>query len=257
MTPPIFDSRAFDLRRRRALGSGPRLFLAERIVQDLAERLAYVRRSFGRALLIGAPDEGLAEPLAGAADQLVLAPDLDALASFPEASFDLVLVLGQLDTAEELPAVLHVLHSRLAPGGLLAGAFPGNDSLPALRRIMLAADLASGAGAAARVHPRIEASAVAPLLQQAGFVAPVVDIDRVRLRYRRFADLVSDLRGMAATNVLAGRSTRPLTRAALRAAQEEFDRLGVEDGDGPGTVETVELIHFAAWSPESDSPERA
>lgn len=245
MADPIFDRSTLDQRRRRALRTGPRLFLGERIIQDLAERLAFVRRRFGRALLIGAPDDALADPLAGIADQLVLAPLLDDLADFPEGSFDLILLLGQLEIAEEVPAILHVVRSRLAPDALFAGAFPGNESLPALRSAMLAADRASGPGVTPRVHPRIEASALAPLLQQAGFVMPVVDIDRVRLRYRAFADLVADLRGMGATNVLAGRSRRPLGRAALNAADREFKALG----DGSATIETVELIHFAAWTP--------
>ena len=49
----------------------------------------------------------------------------------------------------------------------------------------------------------------------AGFVNPVVDVDRVQASYSSLGDLVRDLRGMAATNVLRQRSRRPLTRAAL------------------------------------------
>lgn len=250
MARPIFDPWALALKRQRALRQGPRLFLAERIVEDLAERLAFVQRRFGRALLAGCPDPTLADPLAGAAEQLVVAPSIDDLADFPEAAFDLILLLGQLDTVNDLPVMLHVVRSRLAPDSLIAGAFPGNDSLPALRRIMPAADRAAGSGIAPRVHPRIEASALAPLLQQAGFVMPVVDIDRVRLRYRSFADLVADLRGMGATNALYGRAGRPLSRRALAAAEAEFERLG----DGTATTETVELVHFAAWTGTSLTP---
>ena len=117
--------------------------------------------------------------------------------------------------------------------------------LPSLRSAMLAADRLGGSGVAPRVHPRIEASAVAPLLQGAGFVMPVVDIDRVRLRYRALDDLVADLRAMGATNVLASRSSKPLSRTSLAAARSEFRRLG----DEAGTVETIEILNFAAWTP--------
>jgi hypothetical protein len=220
------------------------LFLAERAVEDLADRLSLVQRRFGRALLVGCPDPRLADPLAGAAEQMVLAPTLDDVARFPPRSFDLLLVLGQLDTANELRAVLHILRALLAEEALFVGAFPGNNSLPALRTAMLAADRAGGGGASPRVHPRVEASAVGGLLQEAGFNMPVVDIDRVRLSYRTLDDLVADLRGMGATNVLSGRSRTPLLRAALAAARAEFARLG----EGGRTAETVELIHFAAWT---------
>lgn len=245
MTGPIFDDQVLALRRRRALRAGPRLFLAERAVEDLADRLSFVQRRFGRALLVGCPDEPLAEPLAGATEQLVLAPTLDEVARFPPESFDLLLVLGQLDTANDLRPVLHILRALLSGDAMFAGCFPGNNSLPVLRGAMLAADRASGSGASPRVHPRIEASAVAGLLEDAGFVQPVVDIDRVRLRYRGFDDLVADLRGMGATNVLTGRSRTPLSRTAVAAARAEFRRAG----DGERTTETVELLHFAAWTP--------
>ena len=224
---------------------GPRLFLAERAVEDLADRLSLVQRRFGRALLVGCPDPRLTEPLTGAAEQLVLAPTLNDVARFPPQSFDLLLVLGQLDTANELRAVLHILRALLTAEALFVGAFAGNNSLPALRSAMLAADRAGSAGAAPRAHPRVEASAVGGLLQDAGFDMPVVDIDRVRLAYRTLDDLVADLRGMGATNVLTGRSRTPLLRPALAAARAEFARLG----EGGRTVETVELIHFAAWTP--------
>jgi hypothetical protein len=50
---------------------------------------------------------------------------------------------------------------------------------------------------------------------------------------------------MAATNILVARSRKPLSRAARVAAAEAF-RSG---GDGSRTVETFELLHFAAWTP--------
>ncbi|MCW3796824.1 SAM-dependent methyltransferase [Sphingomonas sp. BN140010] len=245
MADPLFDKQALALRRSRAARQGPRLFLAERMVADVAERLQMVKRRFGRGLLVGCPDERLAEPLGGAADQLVLAPVLEDLARFPPTSFELLIVLGQLDTTDELPAMLQAVRHLLAPGALFMGAFPGNDTLPVLRSAMLEADQASGHGVAPRVHPRIGASAFAGLLHSGGFELPVVDVDRVRLRYRAFSDLVADLRGMAATNVLAGRSRQAVGRAGLGAAQRAF----AGAGDEAGTIETAELIHFAAWTP--------
>jgi NADH dehydrogenase [ubiquinone] 1 alpha subcomplex assembly factor 5 len=244
MTGPLFDRPALEQRRRRALATGPRLFLVERALEDLAERLAMVRRSFERPLIIGVPDVALAGPL-GFGTSLRSAPDLDAIAAIEPGTVDLLVILGQLDTAEDPPGVLQVLRHWLAPGALLAGVVPGGDSLPVLRAALLEADRLTGSGAAPRTHPRLEASAVAGLLGSSGFVEPVVDIDRVQLRYRLLDDLVADLRGMGATNVLTQRSRRPLTRAQLECARQAF----AAEGDQRGTVETVELIHFAAWTP--------
>jgi hypothetical protein len=122
------------------------------------------------------------------------------------------------------------------------GAMSGGDTLPRLRAAMLAADAISG-GAAAHVHPRIEASALAPLLEDAGFVRPVVDVDGVQVTYPSFERLVADLRAMGATNVLSARA-RPLTRAQRDRAARTF----AEAGDNGRTGETFEILHFAAWT---------
>jgi len=109
---------------------------------------------------------------------------------------------------------------------------------------MRAADQITGA-ASAHVHPRIEAAALSPLLSAAGFAMPVVDVDRVSVSYASLAGLVRDLRAMGATNVLKARSRRSLSRQALAAAAESF----ASAGGGKRTVETFEIVHFAAWSP--------
>jgi hypothetical protein len=245
MAETLFDPQALLSRRARAQRQGVRTFLAERVIEEIAERLALVRRRFGRGLLVGCPDPALAVPLNGAAGQLLLAPGLDQLAAFPPGSLDLLIVLGELDTASELPALLQVVRHLLAAEALFIGVFPGNDTLPVLRGAMLAADQAQGSGVAARHHPRIAAAGFAGLLQDAGFDVPVVDVDRVRLRYKRLDDLVADLRGMGASNALASRSRRPLGRAALGAARAAFAAAGGENG----TIETIELVHFSAWTP--------
>lgn len=246
MADQLFDAQALKQHRRRALAQGPRLFLAERSVQDIAERLTLVRRRFARPVLFGCPDPAVAEPLIQICGPLQILPDLDALLELEPGETDLLILLGQLDTADDPPGVLRVLRHLLAPDALLIGVVPGNDILPALRTAMLAADRASGTGAAPRTHPRLEASAFAGLVADAGFLEPVIDIDRVRLRYRRLDDLVADLRGMGATNSLRQRSRRPLGRVALEAARAAFADLG----DERGTIETLELIHFAAWTPK-------
>jgi len=71
---------------------------------------------------------------------------------------------------------------------LLIGAMSGGETLPRLRSAMRAADAAAGV-ASAHVHPRIEASAVAPLLSSAGLTMPVVDVDRIDVTYASLTGL--------------------------------------------------------------------
>jgi len=243
------------LRRDRAVRSGPELFLHERAFADCLDRIALLRSRFARALLIGCPDPQWPERLGELVDTVdVREPGSRSAAEAggetivedywePAAgAYDLVLAVGTLDTVNDLPLALRLIRHATSADALLIGAMSGGDTLPQLRAAMRAADAVAGA-AAPHVHPRIEASALAPLLADAGFANPVVDIDRVPVSYRSFERLVGDLRAMGGTNVLLDRP-RFIGKAGRQAAARAF----ADAGDGSRTVETFEIIHFAAWT---------
>ena len=252
----LFDNQARVIRRDRAFRAGPALFLYERAFDDILERLSGIRRNFQSALLIGTPDPEWPERLkrfamkvqavdpgpgfAGAAGGIQ--GDADQL-EFPAESFDLCVALGTLDTINDLPGALLRLRCVLKPDSVLIGAMAGGDTLPKLRAAMRAADATSGS-ASPRVHPRVEAASLGQLLASAGYRMPVVDVDRVKVSYRGLGDLVRDLRSMGMTNVLRQRTPTPFSRAALAAAEEHF----ADAQDGGRTIETFELLHFAAWT---------
>jgi hypothetical protein len=251
----LFDMDLRAKRRDRAARLSPELFLHERAFGDCLDRITLSDRRFENALLIGCPDAKWAERLTTVAQSVdVRDPGYvfseaaggeivveDRWVPLPQA-YDLVLAVGTLDTVNELPFALHLVRQAMRGDGLIIGAMSGNQTVPQLRAAMRAADALEGV-AAAHVHPRIEASAFAPLLEQAGFRNPVIDVDRVRVTYRTFDQLIADLRAMAATNILKARP-RFLSRAARHAAAESF----VAAGEGERTVETFEIIHFAAWA---------
>jgi hypothetical protein len=250
-----FDMPLRALRRDRAARTGAELFLLERVFADCLERVELLGRQFARALLLGSPDPGWAErlgALAGTVD--VRDPGrLFAQAAggriviedgwLPEpGAYDLVIAIGPLDTVNGLPLALRLLFEALMADGLLIGAMSGGDTLPLTRAAMRAADQAGGA-VSAHVHPRVEAAALAPLLEHAGFVRPVVDIDRIAVAYSGFARLIGDLRGMAATNVLLRRDRKPILKKGLAAALECF----AQQSENGRASETFEILHFAAW----------
>jgi SAM-dependent methyltransferase len=254
--PQLFDYRLRAMRRDRAARIGTELFLLDRAFADCLERIALVQRSFERALLIGCPDPAWPEQLrpTGANVEVYDPGPLFAERARgsvivedqwrPEGSFDLVVAVGTLDTVDGLPQALRLIASATRPDSLFIGAISGGDTLPLLRGAMRAADQLEGE-AQPHVHPRIEASALCPLLAAAGFAMPVADVDRVQVSYPSLTRLVSDLRAMGATNILNARPRKSLTRAALAAAEEAF----MAGAAGGRAVETFEILHFAAWTP--------
>jgi len=243
------------MRRDRAKRRGPETFLHQRAFEDCLDRLKVVRRKFSSALLIGCPDPGWPSCLREIAGRVQVADPgplfaasaggdwmIEDRAELETDSYDLCVAIGTLDTVNDLRLALRSIRHSLRADSLFMGALVGGDSLPRLRNAMRAADAAMGA-ASPHVHPRIEAAALAPLLEEAGFIMPVIDIDRVRVAYESMARLVADLRAMGATNVLAQRDRRSLTRAAWIAAAAAF-----AGEPATKTVEVFEVLHFAAWT---------
>jgi NADH dehydrogenase [ubiquinone] 1 alpha subcomplex assembly factor 5 len=256
----LFDMQLRAQRRDRAARTGPELFLLERAFADCLERLELVQQRFDHALLIGCPDARWRDRVL----RIVSSVDvIDPGSLFAEAAYgtqvvednwppamtayDLAIAVGTLDTVNDLPRGLVTIRAAMRPGALLIGAMSGGDTLPRLRSAMLAADRIAGA-ASPHIHPRIEASALAPLLEKAGFVTPVVDVDRVQVGYRSLASLIGDLRRMAATNILTSRSRQPLTKRAATAAATDF----AEFSNAGRTVEVFEILHFACWTQPAD-----
>ena len=250
------------LRRDRAFRRGADFYLHQRAFADCLDRLTFVSRRFNSALLVGCPDPSWPQQLrAHAANVTVIEPGPEFARAAgaicvaedqsipPPHTFDLCLAMGTLDTVNDLPVALGSIRSSLRPDSLLMGAMAGGESLPQLRAAMFAADQQLGS-ASPHVHPRVDAPSLASLLSACGFVMPVVDIDRVQLSYGSLGSLVADLRGMAAGNILHARSRRPLSRAALAAAEASFTAAA---GEGGRTLELIEILHFAAWTAASSS----
>lgn len=247
--PPMFDPVARARRRDRAARRGADPFLLERAFDECLERIAMFDRRFEDALLLGCPDPRWPKRLETVASNVTVADPGPAFASaaagvmvceerleFQPHRFDLICANGTLDTVDDLPGALAALAAALRPDGLLIGAMSGGDTLPRLRAALRAADEAAGEYRP-HVHPRIEPSQVAPLLERAGLCRIVVDVDRVRVSYASLDRLITDLRAMAATNVLNDRP-RYISRAGLGAARAEF---------ATDPVETFDILHFVSW----------
>jgi SAM-dependent methyltransferase len=253
--PDLFNRKLRALRRDRAARTGPELFLFDRAFDECLDRLRDIPRNIDRALLLGCPSPDWRSRL------LTIAPEVDVRDpgaqfaakaggiqveedrhDFGSSRYDLCVAVGTLDTVNELPLALRLIGRSLKPDAPLIGAIAGGNSLPALRAALIEAGRYEGR-IVARSHPRIEASSLAQLLASAGFNMPVIDVDRVRLRYPDFDALVHDLRSMGATSVLAQRPP-PVSRVELQMARRAF-----EDGASDGrTEEIVEILHFLAWA---------
>ena len=237
--PTIFSARRRAMRLARTLARARRpdaaRFIAEDMVEDTLERIAFLQHDSANALILGDWTRLIGEALR-VRDTAVAEPlDLDLEAPHPVGGYDLIVVLGLLDAVNDLPGALIHLRSALAPGGLVIAHFIGGQSLPALRAAMFAAEPNRPA---ARIHPLVDPRAAQGLLQRAGWKDPVVDTHALKVRYSNLDRLVADLRDQGLGNALA-KPAAPLGKAAVSLARAAFAAQSEPDGK---TTETFEIV---------------
>jgi len=268
--PRIFD-RALLARRRDRLAASAHEhdFLLARVADDLAERLALIRRTFPLAANIGAHHGLLSQRIQSSAGieriidverslrllarcrGLRVAADEEAL-PFAPASLDLVVSGLSLHLVNDLPGALVQIRRALKPDGLLLASLLGGETLKELREAWLSAEAEVTGGVSPRVAPFADVRDVGALLQRAGFALPVVDSEIVTVTYRSPLDVMRELKGMGASNMLAARRRHPVTRELLwRAAEIYAERFATADGR---VAATFEILTLTAWAPDESQP---
>jgi NADH dehydrogenase [ubiquinone] 1 alpha subcomplex assembly factor 5 len=243
MAPQIFNDRRRIALRARALANGVgQSFLLQHMADELTERLRFVSRDFSQILLLG-PIAAFAEKILAETDAETLPMPMvteDAL-HCGDATFDLIISAGTLDSVNDLPGALVQIRRALRPGGLFLGTLFGAGSLQTLKSAMLEAD---GDRASAHIHPQIDLRAISSLMQRAGFADPVSDLDGVEVRYGDWRSLVADLRAAGVGNALAGQR-----RYLGQRFPAKLDAAWAKKAESDGrTAEFFNLLHLSGWA---------
>ncbi len=262
-SPIVFDRPLLRARRERARALGPATFLIDRVADELAERLSAVLRQFARAVDLGTPTDAVANALGGGGkvativtaapdaarrdtSLLRVAADEEAL-PFADGALDLVVSALALQFVNDLPGTLIQIRRALKPDGLLLAALVGGESLNELREAFTQAESEVEGGISPRVAPFADLRDLGALMQRAGFALPVVDTDRLTVRYENVFALMHDLRRMGATNILADRRREPLRRATLaRMAEIYAERFADPDGR---LRASFDIVWLTGWVP--------
>jgi SAM-dependent methyltransferase len=263
--PRIFDRNLLARRRDRAArGADAPDFLLRRVAEDIAGRLEIIRRKFPIALNLGAHHGTLSRQIRalsgiGTVIDMDHSPRLLALCDgpavladeealpFAAASLDLVVSGLALQLVNDLPGTLAQIRHALKPDGLLLAAALGGATLQELREAWILAEDELLGGASPRVVPFADVRDLGALLQRAGFALPVVDADLVTVTYPSPLALMEDIKAMGASNMLAARSRKPVTRRLLMRATDIYvERFQRPDGRVPATFE---ILTMTGWVP--------
>ena len=247
--PVLFDRALLRARQARARRQGEVTFLLDRVAEDMADRIAAVKREFADVADIWTPSDVLRPPLTDrlkSVTRIAINSGGEILPLQPE-SLDLAVSGLAFQFVNDLPGVLAQIRRALRPDGLLLAAFPGGDTLTELRQSFAAAEAECEGGVSPRVSPFADLQDIGHLLQRAGLALPVTDVDRIVVRYDNAFALMRDLRGMGASNILVERRRTPTRRATmLRMAQIYAERFSDPDGR---IRTTFDIVWLSAWAP--------
>ncbi len=266
--PRLFDHTLLSARRKRAMKNPTALedssFLRQAGMTELIERLSAVSRKFEKGLELDAPDNNLCIQLEKSeqvqhfeAGSGFLSADIDQPLTPTGAPlfnghgtpqiYDLITSVLSLQFSNDLPGALVQIRKALKPDGLFLGVILGGDTLIELRQVLLQAEEEIRGGAAPRILPFSQVRDMGSLLQRAGFALPVTDTDTLTVRYSNPMRLLSDLRAMGATNILASGARQPLRKDVLMRAMTLYrEQFAHEDGKVPATFQ---LISLSGWAP--------
>jgi NADH dehydrogenase [ubiquinone] 1 alpha subcomplex assembly factor 5 len=264
----IFDRKLLARRRNRAAAQIKDCdFLLQRVADDIVERLRLVRRQFPVVLDLGAHHGLLGRRIRALPGvDMVIEADLsprmvaqcarprvvadEEFLPFRDCSLDLVVSSLSLQFVNDLPGALVQIRRALKPDGLFLGAMLGGQTLAELRHVLFLAEDEVDGGASPRVAPFADVRDLGGLLQRAGFALPVTDADVFTVTYGSPLRLMQELKAMGASNMLAARRRRLMTRRTLtRAAQIYLERFGQPDGRVPATFEVITLT---GWAPHEN-----
>ncbi len=153
----------------------------------------------------------------------------------------------------DLPGALVQMRRALKDDGFLIAAMIGGETLTELRQSLTIAESEILGGASPRVAPFVDVRALGGLAQRAGLALPVVDLERVVVRYPDMFALFADLRAMGAASALHARSRKPLRREVLwRARPLSTPSASPIRTDACARPST--FVWLSAWAPHESQP---
>ncbi len=156
-------------------------------------------------------------------------------------TFDLVWSNLALQWVNDLPLALGEIRRVSKVGGLFTFTTFGPDTLLELRAAFGATDRYTRTNRFADMHD------VGDMLVQAGFTAPVIDMERITLTYPDADSLLRELKHLGATNATRGRPQGLTGRARWARMCEALERMR-RDGCIPLTYE---VVYGHAWCGEA------
>ena len=155
---------------------------------------------------------------------------------FTESCVDFIFMSLTLLWTNDWPQLLRDCYRVLKPQGMLLFTTLGPDTLQELRQAFVVIDQAE------HVHRCVDMHDIGDVLLKVGFENPVMDVEHVQFRYKKFSQLVADIKLSGSNNLSLTRQRGLLTPRQWTKITDQYSKLA----DGQLNA-TFEFVYGHAW----------
>lgn len=212
-----FNRSLFEMRQHRAMKRGFDNFLLHQLKIELEERIYFA--------------DAQSENRFHALNEAPI---------FPK-TYDVIYSLGEIQMMNNIQGFLARCKQALNPNGFFIAAFVGGESLNELHTSFTEAELEITGGITPHIHPFIDVKTAGSLLQHIGFSLPVVDSDKLTIRYSSAFHLIKELNQSGYNSILNSRSKKFMRKDILKRTCEIYEQRFTENGKINATLELIWL----------------
>ncbi len=161
---------------------------------------------------------------------------------FADSSFDLIFSNLTFHFVNEIPQVLTNIKRLLKPNGVFICSFFGEENLRELRHVLFEVESEFYGAFSPRVAPTIDVKMAANLLQKAGFLNPISDVETIEISYLEPLNLLKDLKMMGQGNIIEKRSRKFMTKTFLDACLKKYQELYLVEGKIKASFDVVTIM---------------
>jgi NADH dehydrogenase [ubiquinone] 1 alpha subcomplex assembly factor 5 len=209
----MFDLEKLEKNRKKSIDVINASRFHQFIHEDLIDRLEPINKEFDEILIIEPAIENmLIEHIKNISSNSNITAASAQNKNLPKNQFDLIIFPLGFHWIADVQEFLVRIKSSLKSDGIFICNFPGGGSLRNLRRRLIELEAASNKSHTAHISPFIQFEHITPLLQQAGFIENIIDMETLELEHDSPLSLMKALKSHGESNILNPGATYSITK---------------------------------------------
>lgn len=220
----MFDLEKLQKNKRKSLKHIENSSFYQFVHNDLIDRLAPIDNNFKNILVINSSDICFITPMlktkypsAEISTQTISEPII-------KNKFDLIIIPMSLHWISDIQLFLKNIRESLKANGILMCNFPGEGSLRKLRIKIMEAESLTLQNHSPHISPFIQFEQITPLMQQAGFIENIIDIEKLDLENKSPLKLMQSIKNIGESNALILSHHYSINKKMYKLLQQESSK---------------------------------